>query len=309
MNRKIIIDCDPGHDDVTAIVCALAHPEKLDVLGCTTVCGNHYLNHVTRNLCQVMTVLQHEMVIARGYDSPMVVDPEPQPIAHGETGLAGPVLPEPLIEPVSLHAIEFIKEMALLHKKITLVALAPLTNIALFLKTYPELKQYIECITLMGGSRIGGNILEKAEFNIYADPHAARIVFESGVPIVMSGLEICAECSTEHTWIDSLYQKGPVHQMMHDILQFFSEYNRRRGKDCSPIFDVVPVMHLLHPEWFETEECAVHIEVDGKYTRGMTVFDEIHPDAKKNVTVLTHCKDVQQYNRALFEAIASMEIQ
>ena len=306
--RKIIIDCDPGHDDVTAIVCALAHPEQLEVLGCTTVCGNNLVENVTRNLCQVMTVLEKEVVIAKGYDSPMVVEADIQPAAHGETGLAGPNLPEPKVSPISMHAIEWMKEMVLQHEKVTIVALAPLTNVALFLKTYPELKEKIECITLMGGSRTGGNILEKSEFNIYADPHAARIVFESGVPVVMSGLEICQECSTSHQLIDSLNQEGAVHQMMHDILQFFSIYNRTRGRDCSPIFDVVPVMHLLHPELFETEECTVHIEVEGKYTRGMTVFDDIHPDAHKNVTVLTHCKDVNLYNHYLMEDIHSMEI-
>lgn len=304
--RKIIVDCDPGHDDIVAIVCALAHPEQLDVLGLTTVCGNNLLDNVTRNLCQVMTVLKRNCIISKGYDSPMVYHPEPQRAAHGENGLAGPELPEPVIEPISLHAIEFMKEMALKHGKITLVALAPLTNVALFLKTYPELKQNIECITLMGGSRYGGNILERSEFNIYADPHAARIVFESGVPIVMSGLEICQECSTPHALIDSLHQGNEAMLMIHDILQFFSEYNRKRNRDCSPIFDVVPVMHLLHPELFETESCAVHIELDGKYTRGMTVFNENDTDSLKNVTVLTHCKDTELYNQYLLNDLISM---
>ena len=187
--RKIIFDCDPGHDDIMAIMNALAHPEQLEILGYTTVCGNNYVDKVTRNLCQVLTALGKDGKVAVGYDAPLVLDPDPQPAAHGESGLDGPTLPEPTVQPINQHAVEFLHEMAVKHEKITIVALAPLTNIAVFLKTWPELKEKIECITLMGGSRSSGNILPRAEFNIYEDPHAAKLVFESGVPIVMSDIE------------------------------------------------------------------------------------------------------------------------
>lgn len=293
--RKLIIDCDPGHDDIMAILSAMAHPEAFEILGYTTVSGNHLLDHVTDNLCRVLTALNQPGPVCRGYASPLVLAPEPQEGAHGKTGLDGPVLPEPEIKPESQHAVEFMRDMVKQHCHITLAALAPLTNVALFLKTYPELKSGIETITLMGGSRSRGNILPKAEFNIYADPHAAKIVFESGVPIIMSDIEICDECAVHHDVIDVLQGQGPVQNLAHDILQFFSGYNRRRNIPQSPIFDLVPIMQLLHPELFETRECHVLIELEGRYTRGMTVIDELHPEAEKNVTLLEHCRSPKQF--------------
>ena len=142
--RKIIFDCDPGHDDIMAIMNALAHTEQLEILGYTTVCGNNYVDKVTRNLCQVLTALGKDGKVAVGYDAPLVLDPDPQPAAHGESGLDGPTLPEPTVQPINQHAVEFLHEMAVKHEKITIVALAPLTNIAVFLKTWPELKEKID---------------------------------------------------------------------------------------------------------------------------------------------------------------------
>ena len=199
--RKVIVDCDTGHDDIMAILSLLAHPDEIDVLGFTTVCGNNLMPRVTDNLCRVLSYLNIDKKVACGYDSPLVLDPEPQD-AHGESGLDGPVLPCSKLKPIDLKAVEFIKEMALEHDKITIVALAPLTNIAMFIKTFPELKNKIECITLMGGSRSSGNILKRSEFNFYGDPHSADIVFRSNIPVIMSDIEICAECSTSHKIIE-----------------------------------------------------------------------------------------------------------
>ena len=298
--RKIIFDCDPGHDDIMAIMNALAHPEQLEILGYTTVCGNNYVDKITRNLCQVLTALGKDGKVAVGYDAPLVLDPDPQPAAHGESGLDGPTLPEPTVQPINQHAVEFLHEMAVKHEKITIVALAPLTNIAVFLKTWPELKEKIECITLMGGSRSSGNILPRAEFNIYEDPHAAKLVFESGVPIVMSDIEICLECATPHTMIDALKGQGKVQDLAHDILQFFSLYNRRRNVPQSPVFDLVPVMHMLHPELFVEKPCKVQIETAGKYTHGMTIVDDADAE-HANVRLLEHCVDVEAYNSYFME--------
>lgn len=309
--RKLVIDCDPGHDDIMAIMNALAHPELFEILGYTTVCGNNYVDKVTSNLCKVLTAIGVDGTVAVGYDAPMVLAPDPQPAAHGESGLDGPVLPEAKVRPVAEHAVEFLHDVcsqaAAKGEKLTIVALAPLTNIALFLKTWPELAGTIEEITLMGGSRGKGNILPRAEFNLYADPHAAKLVFASGVPIVMSDIEICVECGTEHVLIDGLKGQGKVQDLAHDILQFFSQYGRRRGLSYSPVFDLVPVMHMMHPELFTEKKCRVLIETEGAYTRGMTIVEEAKEEAEANVTLVEHCVDNEAYNRYFMENLKLLD--
>lgn len=307
--RKLLIDCDPGHDDILAILNCLAHPEAFEILGYTTVCGNQLVELVTRNLCGVLTYLGVPGSVAQGYDAPMVLPPDPQPEAHGITGLDGPHLPEPTVLPLPVHALDFLRDTLLAHDHVTVVALAPLTNLAMLLKTYPAVKDHIDCITLMGGSRGGGNILPRAEFNLYADPHAAKVVFESGVPIVMSDIEICQACATPHTWIDSLRGQGRVQDLVHDILQFFSLWGRRHGQNTSPIFDLVPVMHMLHPELFETAPVRVQIETEGRLTRGMTIVDSVDNPQTANVTLLKSCRDPAAYNRYLAENLVLLNQQ
>ena len=307
--RKLLIDCDPGHDDILAILNCLAHPEAFAILGYTTVCGNQLVELVTRNLCGVLTYLGVPGSVAQGYDAPMVLPPDPQPEAHGVTGLDGPHLPEPTVLPLPVHALDFLRDTLLAHDHVTVVALAPLTNLAMLLKTYPAVKDHIDCITLMGGSRDGGNILPRAEFNLYADPHAAKVVFESGVPIVMSDIEICQACATPHTWIDSLRGQGRVQDLVHDILQFFSLWGRRHGQNTSPIFDLVPVMHMLHPELFATAPVRVQIETEGRLTRGMTIVDSVDDPQTANVTLLKSCRDPAAYNRYLAENLVLLNQQ
>ena len=281
--KRVIIDCDPGHDDIIAILSALAHPEEIEILGYTTVCGNQTLEKVTNNLCSVLSMIHENGFIAKGYDEPIFYKKDPQPDAHGQSGLDGPILLEPTISPIQQHAIEFMKECLEKYDDVIIVALAPLTNVAMFLKTYPHLKSKIKEITLMGGSIYSGNILPRAEFNLYADPHAASIVFNSGCPITMAPIEVCNSVGIYHEEIDNLIHGGFVSKLAHDILQFFSLYNRKRNRNQSPIFDLVCVMELLHPELFESERCQVDIEIGGEYTRGMSV---VEPNEKGNTKVL-----------------------
>lgn len=283
--KRVIIDCDPGHDDIMAIFSALAHPEEIEILGYTTVCGNQTLDKVTNNLCSVLSMIKENGFIAKGYDEPIFVVKDPQPAAHGESGLDGPILSKPTIQPINKHAIEFMKECVEKYDDVIIVALAPLTNVAMFLKTYPHLKSKIKEITLMGGSIYSGNILPRAEFNLYADPHAAHIVFNSGCPITMAPIEICSEVGIYHDEIDQLIHGGYVSQLAHDILQFFSLYNRKRNRNQSPIFDLIPIMDILYPTMFESIKCRVDIEVSGEYTRGMSV---VQFETEGNVRVLLH---------------------
>ncbi|MGN1343258.1 MAG: nucleoside hydrolase [Traorella sp.] len=281
--RKVIIDCDPGHDDIMAILCALAHPMEIEILGYTTVCGNQTLDKVTNNLTSVLSMIKKEGKVAKGYDEPLIYPKDPQPAAHGESGLDGPVLQKSTFEPIKKHAIEFMRDCIEENDEVTIIALAPLTNVAMFLKTYPYLKKKIKEITLMGGSIYAGNILPRAEFNLYEDAHAADIVFKSGVNITMAPIEVCNTTAIYHHEIDNLKNKGYVSQLSHDILQFFSLYNRKRNIDRSPIFDLVPVMELLHPELFVSQMSHVDIEVSGRYTRGMSIVTK---DDLGNIKVL-----------------------
>jgi len=188
--RNVLIDCDPGVDDVMALLLALANQDKLNILGVTTVSGNQTLAKVTKNIRKLWTFLKVEIPIACGASKPIIKDPIHGGEIHGETGMDGWDFPEPVFQLESDNGIVFLKDKIMESKsKVTLVPTGPLTNIGLLFSVFPETKEKVELISLMGGSIFSGNRTPFAEFNIYADPEAAKIVFDSGIPIVMSGLE------------------------------------------------------------------------------------------------------------------------
>lgn len=272
--NSVIFDCDPGHDDIIAIMVALAHPESFRILGATTVAGNQTIEKVTSNLLRVQTLLGVDFPVARGCSRPLRRAAEPQPAGHGETGLDGPVLPEADRSVVSQGAVEFLyNSLMQSEQRVIIFALGPLTNIACLLIEHPEAAAKIEKLELMGGSLYSGNIIPRAEFNIYHDPEAARLVFESGIPIVMSGLEVCSAGSIINSEYEPLKNGGRASRLAFDLLEFFSQYGRRRGMDSSPIFDMTPVIHTLMPELFTSKHYHIDIETEGRLCRGMTVAD------------------------------------
>ena len=278
--RNIIFDCDPGHDDIMAIFAALANPEEFNILGFTTVCGNQTSDKVTKNLCRVLSYLDKDYVVVEGEKKPLVYNPEPQPLAHGESGLDGPILLDGKIRNKNINYLEFLESC--LSTKTTIMALGPLTNIAKLISEKPHVVPNIEQIVIMGGSIYGGNILEKSEFNIYADPHAAKIVFDSGLNIVLAPLEVCDYCSLKHNVIDSFKSKGYVSNLTYEILEFFSRYSKERNKDKSPIFDLACTMYLLHKEAFVGKNAYVDVVLEGE-NRGQTI---INYSSDGNVLVL-----------------------
>ncbi|MBR4462568.1 MAG: nucleoside hydrolase [Erysipelotrichaceae bacterium] len=300
----LIIDCDPGHDDIIASMVAMAHPETFDILGFTTVAGNQTLEKVTNNLLRVQTLLETDYPVSMGYDAPIIKALEVQPKAHGESGLDGPILPEAKRTVTGLHAIEFMKEtLENSSEKVTFLCIGPLTNMALFLKTYPHLKEKIQAIAIMGGAVNGGNIQLKSEFNIYHDPEAAKIVFGSGAKVIMAGLEVCYAGSILLSEAEEANGRGRASQLFYDLMKFYGRYAVDRGWDRTAIFDMTPLIYLLRPELFETKEYEVHVELNGEYTRGMTVVDLaktedlIHP-----ATVLWDVKR-EEFIQTLFEAL------
>ena len=309
--RNIIIDCDPGHDDIIAILVALAHKDELNILGFTTVAGNQTLDKVTNNLLKVETYLGIDIPVYKGYNSPIVKELDVQPLAHGESGLDGPVLPEAINSAKDMHAIEFMKKTLLEAKdKVTFVCIGPLTNMGLFLKTYPELREKIDQIVIMGGGIYNGNVLIKAEFNIYHDPEAAKIVFDSGVKVVMAGLEVCYSGSILLTETERAKDGGKASKLFYDLMKFYQGYAIRNGWDRTAIFDATPVIYLLYPELFKSEEKEVYIETVGEYCRGMTVVDTRNRATEmKNPKTVLISTDREKFVEVIFDALNKLDAQ
>lgn len=273
--RSIIIDCDPGHDDVMAILLALANQDKLNILGVTTVAGNHTLEKVTYNLRRLYTYLGISTPAASGAAKPITRELVLGNDVHGESGLDGWDFPEPTFQLDSTNAITFMRDKIMnAEEKVTLVPIGPLTNIGLLFSTFPEVKEKIEAISLMGGSIYAGNHTPHAEFNIYVDPEAAKVVFDSGIPIVMSGLEVTHEAAITDEEIDTLRaMDGKVSKMCGELLHFYTRYHHREGYSSFPLHDVCSVMYLLNPEIFEYKDLQVEIDTSDGAHRGRTAAD------------------------------------
>ena len=270
--KKIIVDTDPGHDDIMAIMTALAHDDALELLAFCTVAGNQTIGKVTKNILKVEDYLDIDVPVYQGMSAPLVREAKPQPAAHGESGMDGPVLAEPVHKVSAYSAVEFYKYILRKEEKVTIVALAPLTNLGVLLKEAPELKDRIEQIVLMGGALHGGNINRYAEFNIWHDPEAAKIVFDSGVPVVMAPLEVCYAGGIMISETKYFRNKGKASQLVSDLLDFYCRYAIERGWDKTAIFDLIPVLYLLDPSLFTMEKGRVDIVLDGEDTQGQTVF-------------------------------------
>lgn len=308
MPTPIIIDCDPGHDDAIAILLALANPEKLDVRGITTVGGNQILDKITDNALKVISFVNADIPVAKGAAGPLFGKLVTGEEAHGETGMDGPLLPPSKFRPVEQGAVEFMLDIIRTsEEKITLVPLAPLTNIALLITAYPEIKGRIEKISLMGGGLAYGNVTSTAEFNIFVDPEAARIVFESGIPITMSGLDVTDKAAIFEDEILALKQRGPVSTMVGELLDFYSIYGKKMGYVGSALHDPCAVAWLLHPELFESEHLYVTVETEGKLTRGMTVADRRKKkDRPANVEVLLGV-DREAFMKLIFDSLEKLD--
>jgi pyrimidine-specific ribonucleoside hydrolase len=274
--RPIVLDCDPGHDDALAITLALARPE-LCLIGITTVGGNSPLANTTRNALRVLALLgRDDIPVAPGAERPLVRESWTPVEFHGESGLDGADLPEPASVPRPEGAMALTEALvAASDRPVTLVATAPLTNLALLLRARPRIREGIERICLMGGSLGQGNTTASAEYNIWQDPEAAAIVFDSGIAVSMMGLDVTHRALFLGPDVDRLAALGTrLARTWVDLLRFFAVYHRRRyGWDGSPIHDAVAVAHLAVPGLVTTELLRVDVETAGTLTRGRTVAD------------------------------------
>ena len=309
MPIPVILDCDPGHDDALAIVLALARPE-LDVRAVTTVAGNAPLAATTRNALRVLTLVgRTDVPVAAGADRPLVREAHPATNVHGSSGLDGAELPEPTIGARPEGALELMAATVLASSTpVTLIPTGPLTNIALFLRAYPGLAERIERICLMGGSIGLGNSTASAEFNIWHDPEAAAVVFESGLPIAMHGLDVTHQAIVRTDDVARLDAIGtPTARVFAGLLGFFARFHAERyGWDGSPIHDAVAVGHLAVPGLVETRRYRVDVETRGELTRGRTVVDVegvsgLPPNADVGVSI-----DRERFIELLFDAVRAL---
>jgi len=291
MSRPIIIDCDPGHDDAIALILACASP-SLDIKAVTTSAGNQTPDKTLNNALRILTLLgRSDIPVAGGALKPLARELIIADNVHGESGLDGPALPDPGFKPQTEHAVELMaRVLEESDQPVTLVPTGPLTNIALLLATHRELTDKIERIVLMGGGAETGNWSPAAEFNIYVDPQAADVVFRSGIPITMCGLDVTHRAQIMDEDIEQIRAIGnPVSDVVADLLDFFMIYHRdpKWGLEGAPLHDPCTIAWLLAPELFTTQECWVGIETQGEYTKGMTVVDRYQLSGKPaNATVL-----------------------
>jgi purine nucleosidase len=295
MSRRIIIDTDPGQDDAVALLLALASPEELEVVGITTVAGNVPLRLTTRNALMMCELAgRSDVPVHAGAARPMVRDLVTAEYVHGATGIDGADLPEPTTAVRPGHAVDFIVETVLAAESgsITLCTLGPLTNIALALQREPGIAGRIGEIVAMGGGFFeGGNTTPAAEFNIYVDPHAAHVVFSSGIPITLMPLDVTHQALTARRRVDRLRSIGTaVGRAVVGMLEFFERYDEERyGTDGAPLHDPLVIAYLLEPGLFSGRECNVSIETTSELTMGMTVVDWWGiTDLPRNAGVMRH---------------------
>ena len=277
MALPIILDCDPGHDDAIALVLALASPE-LELKAVTSSAGNQTPDKTLHNVLRMLTLLKRtDIPVAGGATKPLMRELIIADNVHGESGLDGPALPEPTFAPQNCTAVELMaKVLSESAEPVTLVATGPQTNVALLLNSHPELHDKIARILIMGGAMTLGNWTPSAEFNIFVDPEAAEIVFQSGIPVVMAGLDVTHRAQIMAADIERFRSIGnPIARTVAELLDFFMEYHKTEkwGFKGAPLHDPCTIAWLLKPDIFTTVKRWVGVETQGKYTQGMTVVD------------------------------------
>ena len=277
MARKIIIDTDPGQDDAVAILLALASPE-LELLGITCVAGNVPLELTAKNariVCELAG--RPETRVFAGCDAPLSRKLVTAEHVHGKTGLDGLTLPDPTMPLQDRHAVDFLIDTLRAEPAgtVTLCPIGPLTNIATAMQRAPDIIPRIQEIVLMGGGYFeGGNITPAAEFNIYVDPEAAKIVFDAKVPLVVMPLDVTHKALTSRARVEGFRNAGRVGPAVASWTDFFERFDKEKyGSEGAPLHDPCTIAYLLKPELFTGRHINVEIETGSDLTLGMTVAD------------------------------------
>ncbi|MGP6174056.1 uridine-preferring nucleoside hydrolase UriH [Corynebacterium sp. A21] len=311
--KKIILDCDPGHDDAVAIILAAGNP-AIDLLGITTIGGNQTLPKVTHNALTVLTVLgQTEVPVYAGCTRPLVQKVEVAPDIHGDSGMEihGYELPEPAIDVVAdVHAVDYIIDTVMNNEPgtITLVPTGPLTNIALAVRKEPRIAERVKEVVLMGGGYHEGNWSAVAEFNIMVDPEAAHIVFNESWPLTMVGLDLThqalATADVEKRLVDLNLD---IADFVVGLFGFFRQsYKDAQGFDDPPVHDPCTIAYLIDPEVVTTQKVPLDVELRGALTVGMTVADFRAPAPADCTTQVAVKLDREKFWDLVIDAVKAL---
>ncbi|WP_127503767.1 nucleoside hydrolase [Actinoplanes solisilvae] len=302
MAEPVIIDCDPGHDDALALLLAVGDP-RLRLLGVTTVAGNQTLDKTTRNAQKILALAgAHDVPVAAGADRPLVNELTVAADIHGESGLDGPDLDVPVPVPVGVHAVELLRKLITeAESPVTLIALGPLTNVALLLRTFPEVTANLRRIVFMGGSTTRGNSTPYGEFNMVTDPEAADIVLRAPIPLTMIGLNVTHLALATDEIIAELRAISPI---CAELMTFFADaYRRNFGFPHPPLHDPVAVAYVLDQTIVPTVRAPISVELTGVYTRGATVVDLHHRTGRPDNADVAVDLDVNAFWTVLLNAI------
>lgn len=309
IQRPIIIDCDPGQDDAVALVLALASRPELDVLGICAVAGNVPLSLTERNARRVRDLAgRPEVPVFAGCPRPMVRILATAEHIHGKSGIEGADLPEPSRPAEPVHAVDWLIETLRTRDGITLATLGPLTNLAVAIVKAPDIVTRIEEVVVMGGALNLGNVTAAAEFNVYADPHAAHVVFEAGLKLTMIGLNVTHQVVATPERIDAIRAVGnPASRTLADMLDFYARKNiETYGHAGAPLHDPCVIARILQPGLFDGRHMRVDIELESPLTIGRTFCDAHGRSGRPpNATVLESA-DADGFFALLTERLARL---
>ena len=312
--QKIIIDTDPGQDDAVAILLALASPDEIEVLGITAVAGNVPLSLTEKNariVCELAG--RPDIAVYAGCDRPLKRKLVTAEHVHGKTGLDGPELPEPKIKLQEKHGVDFIIDTILQEPEnsISLCPLGPLTNIASAILKQPKIVSRIKKIVLMGGAYFEvGNITPTAEFNIFVDPDAAKIVFEAGIDMVVMPLDVTHKALVTEKRNEAFRQlKSPVGLAVAEMTDFFERFDKEKyGSSGAPLHDPCVTAYLIDPTIFSGKNINVEIETKSELTLGMTVADWWGVTDRKANTFFVGDLDSDKFFSLLTERLGRLPI-
>lgn len=309
--HSLIIDTDPGQDDAVAILLALASPE-INLLGITTVAGNVPLALTQENARKICDLAgRTDMQVFAGLDRPLVRPLVTAEHVHGRTGLDGPVLPDPETPLQEQHAVDYIIDTLRREPagSVTLAPIGPLSNIAMAMQRAPDIIPRIRQIILMGGAYFEvGNITPAAEFNIYVDPHAAQVVFASGVPVIMMPLDVTHKALTRTDRVAALRAIGNrTGVAVAEMLEFFERFDEAKyGSDGGPLHDPCTVAWMIAPDIFNGRPCNVEIETASPLTMGMTVVDWWQVSSRPHNALVIGDLDADRFFSLITERLATL---
>jgi len=281
----VILDCDPGHDDALAILLAACH---FEILGITTVAGNVAVERTTLNALRIVELAELDVPVARGCAAPLVQAPVFGHAIHGTSGLDGYEFPPVRRQPDRRSGVQFLIDTLRARDGVTIIATGPLTNLAVAMRSAPDIAARIDGITLMGGSVTVGNTTVGAEFNTWFDPEAADVVFRSGVPLWMCGLNLTRQAGVDRDDVARIEALGTrTARVVAALLRFYLSRQAHSGNATGPLHDPCAVAMLLEPPLISWTAMHVVVELRGEHTRGMTVCDtrhltEFNPSAQPN---------------------------